>query len=275
MARSPSAGVAGLSATAGRRAQLAQVPERAVQVDGRPRRGRSRSGTRPRRSGGPGRRVAPPSGGPRTGTATSSRVEAITSGPNVRLGTNRPSITSHWMRSTPAFSSAITSSPRRAKSAGRTDGAISIGRSVPGLTLWAMAERYPVITPARPSASSAASAASRGAPRAVRGRRPAEGRGAPARARRAAAPPRVVTVTEGAAEGGNAAPGTGTAGLVSGEEGKAARPAAVTVALEFRVEDLRGRPSPTSGSKKSRWSRTPRGRGFGRSRPSPVRAATS
>ncbi len=35
-------------------------------------------------------------------------------------------------------------------------------------------------------------------------------------------PPRVVTVTEGAGESGNVAPGTGTAGLVSGEEGKAA-----------------------------------------------------
>ena len=50
----------------------------------------------------------------------------MTSGPKVRLGTKRPSITSHWMRSTPAFSRAATSSPSRAKSAGSTDGAISI-----------------------------------------------------------------------------------------------------------------------------------------------------
>src|SRR5687768_11209006 len=53
---------------------------------------------------------------------------AITSGPKVRFGTNRPSITSHWMRSTPASSRAATSSPSRAKSAGSTEGAISIGR---------------------------------------------------------------------------------------------------------------------------------------------------
>ena len=55
-------------------------------------------------------------------------------------------------------------------------------------------------------------------------------------------PPRVATVTEGAGEGANVAPGTGTAGLVSGEEGKAAAPTSVTVALEFLVEDLRGTP---------------------------------
>jgi hypothetical protein len=55
-------------------------------------------------------------------------------------------------------------------------------------------------------------------------------------------PPRVVTVTESAGESGNAAPDAETAGVVSGEEGKAAAPAAVTVALEFRVEDLRGTP---------------------------------
>ena len=50
----------------------------------------------------------------------------MTSGPKVMLGTNCPSITSHWMRSHPAASSAAISSPRRAKSAGRTDGAISM-----------------------------------------------------------------------------------------------------------------------------------------------------
>ena len=55
---------------------------------------------------------------------------AITSGPNVRLGTNWPSITSHWMRSTPAASRATISSPRRAKSAGNTEGTISIGRDI-------------------------------------------------------------------------------------------------------------------------------------------------
>jgi hypothetical protein len=63
------------------------------------------------------------------------RQAAITSGPNVRFGTKRPSITSHWIRSTPAASRAATSSPSFEKSAGSTDGAISIGRSVPGRSL--------------------------------------------------------------------------------------------------------------------------------------------
>ncbi len=36
-------------------------------------------------------------------------------------------MTSHWMRSTPAASSAATSSPSREKSAGRTEGTIWIG----------------------------------------------------------------------------------------------------------------------------------------------------
>ena len=64
------------------------------------------------------------------GTVTRSRTDAMMSGPNVRLGTNWPSITSHWMRSTPAFSSAATSSPSREKSAGSTDGAIWIGSAI-------------------------------------------------------------------------------------------------------------------------------------------------
>src|SRR5919198_4958166 len=62
------------------------------------------------------------------GTEARGRHAAMTSGPNVRFGTKFPSITSHWMRSTPASSSAATSSPSRAKSAGSTEGAISIGR---------------------------------------------------------------------------------------------------------------------------------------------------
>src|SRR5690349_1464033 len=49
----------------------------------------------------------------------------MTSGPKVRLGTKTPSMTSHWMRSTPASHSSATSSPRRAKSAGRTEGTMS------------------------------------------------------------------------------------------------------------------------------------------------------
>ena len=52
------------------------------------------------------------------------RAAAITSGPKVRFGTNWPSITSHWIRSTPAASRSRTALPSSAKSAGRTDGAI-------------------------------------------------------------------------------------------------------------------------------------------------------
>src|SRR5262245_32964518 len=43
------------------------------------------------------------------------------------LGTNRPSITSTWIQSAPAASTARTSSPSRLKSADRIDGAIRIG----------------------------------------------------------------------------------------------------------------------------------------------------
>ena len=46
------------------------------------------------------------------------------SGPNVKLGTNWPSITSHWIRSTPAESNSQIASPSREKSTGKTDGAI-------------------------------------------------------------------------------------------------------------------------------------------------------
>src|SRR5262245_20820252 len=50
-----------------------------------------------------------------------------TTGPNVMLGTKRPSITSTWIQSAPAASMARTSSPNRVKSAESTDGAIRIG----------------------------------------------------------------------------------------------------------------------------------------------------
>src|SRR5688572_21115671 len=79
------------------------------------------------------------------GTAACARHEAITSGPNVRLGTKRPSMTSHWIRSTPASSRAATSSPNREKSAGRTEGAISMRRSDPGWSVIGsiLADPYP------------------------------------------------------------------------------------------------------------------------------------
>ena len=55
------------------------------------------------------------------------RCAAMTSGPKVRLGTKLPSMTSNWMRSQPAFSSALQSRPSAAKSAGSTDGMICTG----------------------------------------------------------------------------------------------------------------------------------------------------
>src|ERR1044071_5049871 len=44
------------------------------------------------------------------------------------LGTKWPSMTSTWIQSAPAASSARTSSPKRAKSAARIDGAMASGR---------------------------------------------------------------------------------------------------------------------------------------------------
>src|SRR5438105_593607 len=44
----------------------------------------------------------------------------------VRLGTKCPSITSMWMKSAPALSTASTSAPSRAKSADKIDGAMRI-----------------------------------------------------------------------------------------------------------------------------------------------------
>ena len=64
------------------------------------------------------------------GTVACGRHAAMTSGPTVRFGTNTPSMTSHWIRSTPAPWSAATSSPSREKSAGSTDGTISMGRAM-------------------------------------------------------------------------------------------------------------------------------------------------
>src|SRR5215211_7636293 len=48
-----------------------------------------------------------------------------TTGPMVMLGTKRPSITSTWIQSAPAASTARTSSPSRLKSALRIEGATS------------------------------------------------------------------------------------------------------------------------------------------------------
>src|SRR5258705_11329149 len=50
-----------------------------------------------------------------------------TTGPIVMFGTKRPSITSTWIQSAPAASTARTSSPNRVKSADSTEGATSTG----------------------------------------------------------------------------------------------------------------------------------------------------
>src|SRR5205814_7596756 len=51
-----------------------------------------------------------------------------TGAPKVRLGTKWPSITSIWIQSAPASSSALTSSPRRAKSAERMEAPMRMER---------------------------------------------------------------------------------------------------------------------------------------------------
>src|SRR6266851_517540 len=66
-----------------------------------------------------------------------------TTGPMVMLGTKRPSMTSTWIQSAPAASTARTSSPKRVKSADRTEGATRMAAAI-ALTL---ARRCPVDEP--------------------------------------------------------------------------------------------------------------------------------
>ena len=54
------------------------------------------------------------------------RAASTITGPKVMLGTKWPSMTSTWIQSAPAASTARISSPRRAKSAARIEGAISL-----------------------------------------------------------------------------------------------------------------------------------------------------
>src|SRR4028118_925107 len=56
----------------------------------------------------------------------------MTAGPKLMLGTKCPSITSRWVQAAPPASNCWTSSPRRLKSAERTDGAIRRGRVICG-----------------------------------------------------------------------------------------------------------------------------------------------
>src|SRR6516165_1308828 len=66
-----------------------------------------------------------------------------TTGPSVMLGTKRPSMTSTWIQSAPAASTARTSSPSRVKSADSTDGATSIEAAI----VLALPRRGPIDEP--------------------------------------------------------------------------------------------------------------------------------
>ena len=68
--------------------------------------------------------------------AVSGRIALMTAGPNEMLGTKCPSMTSRWIQSAPAASIARTSSPSRAKSAERIEGAIRTGCCMGGGKLY-------------------------------------------------------------------------------------------------------------------------------------------
>src|SRR5215470_14301394 len=61
-----------------------------------------------------------------SGFVVDRRIACSTIGPMVMLGTKRPSMTSTWIQSAPAASTARTSSPSRVKSADSTEGATRI-----------------------------------------------------------------------------------------------------------------------------------------------------
>ena len=63
------------------------------------------------------------------------RSAFTTSGPNVITGTKCPSITSRWIQSAPAASTARTSSASFEKSEARMDGAIFSGRDMKTLLM--------------------------------------------------------------------------------------------------------------------------------------------
>ena len=90
-------------------------------ADDRRRPGRSRPGNARARRSSDAHRPASPS---------PARTASTTTGPIVMFGTNRPSITSTWIQSAPALSTARTSSASRPKSADRIDGATMTGRLI-------------------------------------------------------------------------------------------------------------------------------------------------
>src|SRR5215469_14819767 len=75
-----------------------------------------------------------------TGFRVARRTASTTTGPIVMLGTKRPSITSTWIQSAPASSTARTSSASRPKSADRIDGATITDRFIGS---WASCDRPP------------------------------------------------------------------------------------------------------------------------------------
>src|SRR5262249_29361857 len=77
-----------------------------------------------------------------SGFCVARRTASTTSGPIVRFGTKRPSITSTWIQSPPASSEARTSSASRPKSAERIEGAIRIGCGI--VAAGQLGDRLPV-----------------------------------------------------------------------------------------------------------------------------------
>src|SRR3954451_17183960 len=70
-----------------------------------------------------------------SGFAVARRIARRTTGPMVMVDTSRPSMTSTWIQSAPAASTARTSSPRRVKSADNTEGAMRIEAAIVPLHL--------------------------------------------------------------------------------------------------------------------------------------------
>ena len=120
-------GVARVEHHAGRAPALADWPGACGAGGARPRRGRRRGRRRPARRpprSAPARRS---SGGRRAGASVALRTASTTSGPMVMLGTKRPSITSTWIQSAPAASTARDLLGEAAEVGGEDGGGDPIG----------------------------------------------------------------------------------------------------------------------------------------------------
>src|SRR5881397_1591053 len=107
--------------------------------------------------------------------AASGRSAATTSGPMLRLGTKCPSMTSTWMRRTPASSASDTWAPSRRKSAERIEGAISTGRVLTGPPLASRRAGTSACSAARPPRWRLHASCDRRASRRARPRRSSHG----------------------------------------------------------------------------------------------------